>query len=280
MQRLQKEMQSGSIKQTTRYWLSLPTTEAHKKTHPVKQAATFSQKVNPAVAGMIAELVADGITNVESVKKALRHRITHDLCKTSRPDPNDRAYFPTHDDVRNHIYRAKQALQGSKFDEENLCLKIQNWKTTHPDANLFFRLHVMDDRSFPESDKENNLDDPPANRPREQTFLWVHQYKWQKDFLLKYGSTISLLDATHKTRKYELALFLVCVGTNVGYSVVAEFILKSETTENISEAVQVLCQWNPEWSPKFWMYDYSDAEISALECCFQDTTIYLCDFHH
>ena len=27
------------------------------------------------------------------------------------------------------------------------------------------------------------------------------------------------------------------------------------------------------------MCDYSDAEISALECCFPDTVIYLCDFH-
>ena len=27
------------------------------------------------------------------------------------------------------------------------------------------------------------------------------------------------------------------------------------------------------------MYDYSDAEIYALECCFPDTIVYLCDFH-
>jgi len=79
LQKLQNEMESGSVKQTTRYWLSLPTLEAHEKTHPVKQAAVFSQKVNPAVAQMIAELVADGITEVNSVKKALRHRITHYL---------------------------------------------------------------------------------------------------------------------------------------------------------------------------------------------------------
>jgi len=110
-------------------------------------------------------------------------------------------------------------------------------------------------------------------------FLWVHQYKWQKDLLLKYGNTICLIDATHKTTKYELPLFFVCVRTNVGYSVVSEFILESESTENISEAMQILHSWNPEWNPKFWMCDYSEAEISALECCFPDTTIYLCDFH-
>ena len=28
------------------------------------------------------------------------------------------------------------------------------------------------------------------------------------------------------------------------------------------------------------MCDYSDAEISALECYFPDAIVYLCDFHH
>ena len=47
---LQNEIESGYVKQTTRYWSSLSTLRAHEKTHPVKQAAVFSQKVNPAVA--------------------------------------------------------------------------------------------------------------------------------------------------------------------------------------------------------------------------------------
>ena len=55
----------------------MPTLEAREKTHPVKQDAVFSQKVNPAVAKMIPELVADGITEIDDVKKALRHRINH-----------------------------------------------------------------------------------------------------------------------------------------------------------------------------------------------------------
>ena len=105
--KLQNEIKFGCVKQTTRYWLSLPTLRAHEKTHPVKQAAVFSQKVIPAVAQMIAELVADGITEIDDVKRALRHCINHYLCKDSPPDPNDRAYFPMHDDLSNYIYRAK-----------------------------------------------------------------------------------------------------------------------------------------------------------------------------
>ena len=47
MQKLRNEIQSGRVKQTTRYWLSLPTAEAHEKMHPVKQSAAFSQKLIP-----------------------------------------------------------------------------------------------------------------------------------------------------------------------------------------------------------------------------------------
>ena len=44
-----------------------------------------------------------------------------------------------------------------------------------------------------------------------QTLLWVHQDDWQKDLLVKYGNTITLIDATYKTTKYDLALFFfVC----------------------------------------------------------------------
>ena len=86
----------------------MPTLEAHEKIHP--QAAVFLQ-VNPAVAQMIAELVADDTAEIDDAKKALRRRINHYLCKDSPPDPNDHAYFPTHDDLRNHIYKEKHAVQ-------------------------------------------------------------------------------------------------------------------------------------------------------------------------
>lgn len=51
----------------------------------------------------------------------------------------------------------------------------------------------------------------------EQTLLWVHQTEWQKQLLNRYGNTISLIDATYKTTKYDLALFFICVHTNVGW---------------------------------------------------------------
>ena len=41
-----------------------------------------------------------------------------------------------------------------------------------------------------------------------QRLLWVHQEDWQQKLCVKYGNTISLIDATYKTTKYDLPLFL------------------------------------------------------------------------
>ena len=101
----------------------------------------------------------------------------------------------------------------------------------------------------------------------------------KKQLLIKYGNTISLIDATYKITKYDLALFFICIKTNVGYSVVGEFVVQSETAESIAESLAMLKQWNPTWNPQYFMTDYSEAELMALENVFPNTTIYLCDFH-
>ena len=64
------------------------------------------------------------------------------------------------------------------------------------------------------------------------------------------------MDATYKTTKYEIPLFFISVKTNVGYSIAADFIIQEETIEQISEALQVLKSWNPDWKPPYFMTDY------------------------
>ena len=107
----------------------------------------------------------------------------------------------------------------------------------------------------------------------------MHQTEWQQELLRQYGNNITLIDATYKTTRYDLALFFICVRTNVGYSVVAEFVIQSENKENIEEALKILKEWNPGWNPRFFMSDYSEAELSAVESVFPSTKVYLCDFH-
>ena len=92
-----------------------------------------------------------------------------------------------------------------------------------------------------------------------------------------YGNTITPMDATYKTTKYSVPLFFLCVKTNVNYTVVAEFVVQSENTD--IEALSIIKSWTPSWDPKYFITDYSDAEMSAINMCFPQTQLYLCEFH-
>ena len=61
------------------------------------------------------------------------------------------------------------------------------------------------------STKQEGLDmsQDPSLVTLEETLLWVHQEPWQQQLILKYGNTISLKEATYKTTRYEMALFLL-----------------------------------------------------------------------
>jgi len=83
-----------------------------------------------------------------------------------------------------------------------------------------------------------------------------------------YGSEICVLDATYNVCKCEVALFFVCVHTNVGYIIVGCFLLPSESVSDISRGLRILREWNPSWNPPFFMTDYDMKEISAIETVF------------
>ncbi|XP_060562041.1 uncharacterized protein LOC132721701 isoform X4 [Ruditapes philippinarum] len=94
-----------------------------------------------------------------------------------------------------------------------------------------------------------------------------------------YGSEICLLDATYCVCKFEVALFFICVCTNIGYVTVGCFLIPAETVNNICRGLRILKQWNKDWSPSFFMTDYDQKEITAIESTFPDCFTYLCNFH-
>ena len=260
------------VKTEKRYYVVLPTREAHHSVHPTEGAIGYAQRMHPKLVEKIQDLVAEGITNVQEVKRALKYYVNHTLCPDSKPDISDRAYYPIADDIRNHVYRAQKSCQLSHLDQENLRLKVEQWRKEDPKRLFLFR---------PLTECEPNLEknSPNTSKAPPPSLLFIHQEPWQQQLLSKYGNTISLLDATYKTTKYELPLFFLSVKTNVGYFVVAEFIIQSETVPQISEALKILSKWNPTWKPKYFMTDYCDAEMSAIEELFPGCQTYLCDFH-
>ena len=144
-------------------------------------------------------------------------------------------------------------------------MKVEEWEKGNQKSSFYFR-------PYKKKAAENESSE-------EQTFLYVHQEEWQKGLLTTYGNTITLMDATYKTTKYSIPLFFLCVKTNVNYTVVTEFVLQSENTNHIFEALSIIKSWTPSWDPKYFITDYSDAEMSAVSMLFPQTQFYLCDFH-
>ena len=104
--------------------------------------------------------------------------------------------------------------------------------------------------------------------PTQNRLLFVHQTSLQQSLIQKYGNHICLLDATYKTTRYAIPLFFLVVKTNSDYQVVGSFAVQDETTIAITEALGVLKSWNPGWSPKCFMVDNCEEEISSIEGTF------------
>ena len=173
-----------------------------------------------------------------------------------RHHPGAKAPFATllPSDQQNKTHK----LNMSWRDQENLRLKIDSWEKASSDTKFFFRPYIRtsstkDDSAMQTHEKNagsanyrgNTADHEGlhivgSDEGCEQTMLYVHQEKWQRELLQKYGKTIGMIDATYKTTRYDLALFFICVRINVGYMVVAEFITQSETAEHILETLFIL----------------------------------------
>lgn len=57
------------------------------------------------------------------------------------------------------------------------------------------------------------------------------------------------------------------------------FIVQFETSECISAALEIFKSWRPNFNPRYWMIDYSQAEMNAINATFPGGKIALCDFH-
>ena len=89
------------------------------------------------------------------------------------------------------------------------------------------------------------------------------------------------MDATYKTCKLALPLFFLVVRTNVGYSVVAEFIIQHEDTTSITEALTILRKRWDECDIEVgnFMIDCQQSEENTIHAVFPDSVVYLCTFH-
>ena len=89
------------------------------------------------------------------------------------------------------------------------------------------------------------------------------------------------MDVTYKTCKLSLPLFFLVVRTNVGYAVIAEFIVQHEDTTYMMEALLILQKcWDKEGiNIGNFMIDCPQSEENAIHAVFPDSIVYTCAFH-
>ena len=76
-----------------RYFVSLPTNDAHEKVHLTGKAGGMSQRVHPIISQKIESLVKEGIIDVQEVKRHLRCYVKSEM-KDHEPHESNRAYHP------------------------------------------------------------------------------------------------------------------------------------------------------------------------------------------
>ena len=267
LQRLKHASKTTNIPTTPRYYVKIPMCGEHKG-HPIGISATINHCVDRRIISNIYELVQKGVTRPEEVRRCLDEFVERELFANvspeERPKKSSRKFYPTRQDLRNHITKAIAASKYCKDDQESLRRKVEEWKANGTGKFLY---------------RPKGQDVNSSDNALHQKFIFVHQEVWQQRLLNRYGSELALLDATYKTTKYALPLFFLCVHTNVGYKVAAEFICENEDAESIAEALQIIKSWNVGWSPSFFMVDFSTAEINAIENEFPTARVYICDFH-
>ena len=91
----------------------------------------------------IQEFVSIGTVDPIEVQRLLKHHVQHYMCVRNLPDPNDRAYYPSLDDIRNHIAKAKRALQLSVVDQENAQKIIEQQQKLSTDGHTFGRTDML-----------------------------------------------------------------------------------------------------------------------------------------
>ena len=255
----------------TVYFVTLPVESVHNH----KLIGTTRQ-MNPEIRNKSHEYVTDNITNARLIKRLLRKHVQrHYSSNLLKPDPTDRSYYPLEQNITNCVHHFILAGKYPHLDQLNLEKLVSDWidgdasKPTEERVKVYYRksstenecdilssvdvtegviiselANVANERFTVDSDTDSSEDESEESDHKPiptqgSTFLFVYQEAWQQRLLVKYGNMLSLMDATYKTTKYTLPLFLVCVRSNCGYIPVAHFIIERESAFHIAEALKI-----------------------------------------
>ncbi|CAB1346867.1 unnamed protein product [Coregonus sp. 'balchen'] len=94
----------------------------------VEDGGTMPSRLHPRVAEKIRELVDQGYHQVYQVRKQLRRFVEREMFKSEEvPERHNLCYFPTVNDIKNHIHEAQKTLQ-----QAGVITDVTQWTEVDP----------------------------------------------------------------------------------------------------------------------------------------------------
>ena len=179
------------------------------------------------------------------------------------PSKTRRRYYPNVKDIRNYMNKAKMLTRLStdvKAELKELSVKLQQ---SRPTENIILQSELVDNRQEAllniKTEEDTSL---------KATLIFCHQTSQQQRLMKRYGNQILLCEVTNLVERVPFPLFCIFVQTNVDYQLVASFIVEIRNRESIVQGLMSVKDWNPGWSPKYVVLDYSDEECDAVKTVF------------
>jgi len=255
--------------------------------HEIDEDTVVKEALHPDLCSFVSKLVwSDLAITVDEVKRLLDLHVINVMFKDQPTPPRTRRqYFPTKKQVRYFMTKAKSALNISIDAYEKLEIHAGRLKAMHSDEKMIFNFRVkqpvLNEQENSEDGNQFVVDtgetDSQTIDQQSAHLLFCHQTPYQQRLLKRYGSQVILTEVINIHSKIPFPLYCLYVQTNVDYQLVGEFIVQLTDESMIGEGLATFKEWNPGWSPKFCMVDYSEEQIAAVENTFSGCFVLISD---
>ncbi|XP_061524020.1 uncharacterized protein LOC133397310 [Phycodurus eques] len=114
-ERLLLDLEAGKeVTIESRFYISFPLRRAHAEHSACGQTAE-AQPLHPQIIRWIEQLVDEGVTGARDVQAVVRRNVQTKMSDVVAPYERHRAYYPTLEDIADHVYKAKVKRQAPAF---------------------------------------------------------------------------------------------------------------------------------------------------------------------
>ena len=142
----------------------------------------------------IEELVAEGVNDMYEMRWRIKVYVQTTLLQGNTPPATNWQFSPKLSDIRNQMYRATVKYLRSRIDQENVSLKVDEWKSRYEQDKFYFRPHLHEDSHEDDIEQNSEIESEMNNEGKEEsvyltrhrvssdgkTLLFVHQSAWQR----------------------------------------------------------------------------------------------------